>query len=109
MQDSCLNSDHQNIRFKDKELQQKLQAAIATTPSASELNNERETHNDNASYISISEKASHKEDSPVAPVWSPGASTTQSAGSSINTPSVKSPACQTEDQRDQGIYTQIEH
>lgn len=91
------------------ELQQKLQAAIATTPSASEFNCERETYNDNASCISISEKASDEENSPTVSVWSPDADTTQSAGSSINTPSVESPACHIENQRDQDAFVGNEH
>ncbi|KAG9494975.1 hypothetical protein J7337_013204 [Fusarium musae] len=98
MQNASFDPDLQHNRL---ELQQKLQAAIATTPSASEFNCERETYNDNASCISISEKASDEENSPTVSVWSPDADTTQSAGSSINTPSVESPACHIENQRDQ--------
>ncbi|RBA11758.1 hypothetical protein FPRO05_14260 [Fusarium proliferatum] len=109
IQDASLSFDHQNDRFKDKELQQKLRAAIDKTPWASELNNERETYNDNASCISISEKASDEEDSPIVSVWSPDLNTTQSAGSSINTPSVKSPACHIENQRDQDAFVDSVH
>ncbi|EXL39858.1 hypothetical protein FOCG_17525 [Fusarium oxysporum f. sp. radicis-lycopersici 26381] len=109
MQNASFDADLQNNRLEDRELQQKLQAAIATTPSASKFNWERETYNDNASCISISEKASDEENSPIVSVWSPDADTTQSAGSSINTPSVKSPACHIENQRDQDAFVGNEH